>query len=207
MELVPDQLTPITLEAAIEAFAAAHVRCMGLEPSAGTLACLVAQSALEDGYWRAMHCFNFGNSKVGFSWDGKYCMYRCNEVIGGKVVWFNPPHRQTWFRAFDTPAEGAFEQVKLVALLDRYKAAWHECCLGNAHEFAVALGRAGYYTADIPTYANAVAQIAAKVFVGCATYLAGEGHSITDQVRSHVEQLVLFTLSQTGRTEPPENLV
>jgi hypothetical protein len=210
MELVPDQLTPVSLEEAIEAFAEAHVHCMGLEPSAGTLACLVAQSALEAGHWLKMHCFNFGNSKVGIDWDGKYCMFRCNEVIDGRVQWFDPPHRQTWFRAFDTAAAGAYEQVKLVALRDRYRAAWHECCLGNAHAFALALGNAGYYTAPKDVYSDAVEKIASKILPACASYLAGEGHSATDQVKADVMALVMLTLAEarpdTDPAPPPEDV-
>lgn len=205
MRLVPDELTPLTLEEAIETFARAHVRCIGIEPSAGTLACIVAQSALETGYWKSLHCNNFGNVKAGASWDGSYCMFRCNEVIDGKVQWFDPPHPQTWFRAFESPEAGALEQLKFLVLTPRYARAWHECCDGDAYHFASELGIAGYYTADREKYSQAVANVANRILAACASYLSGEGHSITEDDRGYVEALVYRTLSETNETDrcPP----
>ena len=204
MRLVPDELTPIPLDEAIEAFATAHVRCMGLEPTAGTLACLVAQSALETGNWKSLHCYNFGNAKVSKDWDGDYCMFRCNEILDGKIQWFNPPHPQTWFRAFSNAASGALEQVKLLALKERYKDAWHACCDGDAHRFAMTLGEHGYYTADRVSYSKAVESIAARIFRACASYLAGHGHSISSADREYVAALVYQTLDEHRHTDPTE---
>jgi hypothetical protein len=203
-QLVPDELTPLSLEETIEAFAKAHVRCMGLEPTAGTLACLVAQSALETGNWHSIHNFNFGNSKAGPLWDGAYCMFRCNEIINGEVRWFDPPHPQTWFRAFTDAASGAFEQVKFLATLERYKGAWHACCAGDAHAFAMSLGEEGYFTADRVSYSSAVQKIAARILPACASYLAGEGHRVTGDDKAYVESLVFRTLDENRGTDPSE---
>jgi hypothetical protein len=201
--LVPDELTPITLDEAIEAFAKAHVRCLGEPPSAGTLSCLVAQSALESGNWKHMHGYNFGNIKAAPDWDGLYMMFRCNEVINGKVQWFDPPHPQTHFRAYATASEGAAEQIKF-HLRDRYKGSWHHACLGDAHAFAMTLGEEGYYTADRIAYSKAVASIAGRILPACAAYLAGEGQSLTTDDAEYVAALIYRTLEENRWTDPSE---
>jgi hypothetical protein len=200
-ELVADELTPLTLDEAIEAFAKAYFRCMGSEVRAGTLACLVAQSALESGNWKHMHGYNFGNIKASPDWDGLFMMFRCNEVIGGNVVWFDPPHFQTHFRAYATAAEGAQEQIKF-HLRERYKGSWHHAYLGDAHAFAMTLGEEGYYTADRVSYSKAVASIAARILPACASYLAGEGHAITLDDAEYVAALVYRTLDEHRGTDP-----
>lgn len=202
--LVPDRLTPIVPEEAIEAYAQGHLRAMGSIPTASTLACLVAQSALEDGWWKSMHWYNFGNVKASPSWDGLYTMYRCNEVINGKVEWFDPPHPQTHFRAFPDSTTGALEQVAFLTTNDRYRGAWHAACAGDVHGFAMLLGQEGYYTADRTTYSHATESIAGRFLAGCASYLAGEGHSLTDADKSYIEALVYQTLEQARPTDPHE---
>lgn len=197
---VADRLTPLNLQDAIVAFAQAYKRVMGELPTAGCLACLVAQSALETGNWHALHCWNYGNIKASDAWiaDGRdWCEYRCNELIGGVWRWFDPPHPQCRFRAYADADAGAAEQIGFVALRERYALAWHWCCQGEPNLFVRALGLAGYFTAPTEPYARAVVSIHARIMPACAAYLAGDGARATDEDAIHVATLVAATLWQT----------
>jgi hypothetical protein len=118
--LVPDRLTPLTAAEVLKAFKGAFATVCGVDPSKECLALLVAQSALETGRWRSIHCFNFGNVKASNDYTGKYCQFRCNEVINGKVQWFDPPHPQTSFRAFDSVDSGAIDHLRFLSTRPRY---------------------------------------------------------------------------------------
>lgn len=158
MKLVPDHITPLESHDVIKAFRAAYRTIEGTDPSDYTLACLVGQSGLETGNWHAIHCYNFGNIKPGSHWQGDYTMFRCNELIDGELKWFDPPDPQTWFRAYETAAEGAYDYLAFLALAshpdrpNKYALAWLAAKSGNPTQFAHELHVAGYYTASERLY-------------------------------------------------------
>lgn len=157
--LVPDQLTPMTAIDVAKAFKSAFATVCGTDPSRDCLALLVAQSALETGRWKSIHCWNFGNVKASPTYAGKYCQFRCNEVIAGKVQWFDPPHPQTNFRAFDSAESGAIDHLRFLASRSRYAKAWQAALAGQPLTFVEALKAAGYFTADAGPYARAVTSL------------------------------------------------
>lgn len=157
--LVPDRLTPMTAIDVAKAFKSAFATVCGVDPSRECLALLVAQSALETGRWKSIHCFNFGNVKASSTYTGKYCQFRCNEVINGKVEWFDPPHPQTNFRAFDSAETGAIDHISFLANRPRYAKAWQAALTGMPLTFVETLRAAGYFTADAGPYARAVTSL------------------------------------------------
>jgi hypothetical protein len=157
--LVPDRLTPLNAAEVASAFRAAFIVVCGTEPTRECLALLVAQSALETGRWKSIHCFNFGNIKASPTYEGFHCQFRCNEVIGGKVQWFEPPHPQCNFRAFDSVDDGATDHLRFLSTRPRYAKAWQVALSGMPLAFVEALNSAGYFTADPGPYARAVVSL------------------------------------------------
>jgi hypothetical protein len=157
--LLPDAITPLTAKQVALAFRSAFETLVGQTPSNACLALMVAHSALETGRWKSIHCFNLGNIKAGPDYEGYYCQFRCNEVIGGKVQWFDPPHPQTNFRAFTSLDVGALDHLRFLSQRKRYAAAWETMLTGMPLAFVDALKRAGYFTADEGPYSRAVASL------------------------------------------------
>lgn len=156
--LLDDRLTPLTAQEVIRAFREAY-RTLGALPAditPGTLAIFVAQSALETGRWKSLHWCNFGNIKAGVDYEGFYTLFRCNEVIDGKVKWFDPPHPQCRFRAYPDATAGARDYLQLLRTRKRFAPAWNAAHHGDASEFVEALKRGGYFTADLGPYRRAV---------------------------------------------------
>jgi peptidoglycan hydrolase-like protein with peptidoglycan-binding domain len=176
---VPAAKTPLSKAQAALAFIEAVERVTGDPPSPAMLACLLAQSALETGNWTAIWNFNFGNVKAGKGWRGLKTMFRCSEIIGGKEVWFDPPHVQTHFRAFASAADGAVDVVRFLAVdsdgdgHNRYAASWSAAVAGDAEAFALELGRAGYYTASKDLYVRGVKRLFATMLPVATQALQG----------------------------------
>jgi hypothetical protein len=147
---------------------------------------LVGQWALETGWGKHMMNFNFGNVKRGhvdvlftaFStseyWEketdavkGANCQKHSKTVGYNKTkgwgVIFDPPHKQTWFRAFDTLDDGVRAHFSVLQKQNNFVAAWnvltahangngdaaaeserHERLLKLGHAFGAAL-KAGHY--------------------------------------------------------------
>ncbi len=156
--LLPDELTPLDAKNVARAFRSAYETVCGVTPSRECLALMVAQSALETGRWKSIHRYNFGNVKASESYEGYYCQFRCNEVINGKVQWFDPPHLQTNFRAFLELEVGALDHVKFLQR-PRYAKAWVALQGGTPLAFVETLKAAGYFTADAGPYARAVVSL------------------------------------------------
>lgn len=154
-----DVVTPLSASDVMWAFRVAFERLIGLTPSRDTLALLTAQSALETGRWKAIHCFNLGNIKASSDYEGYYTMFRCNEVINGKVQWFDPPHAQTRFRAFRTLEDGAEDHLRFLSGRQRYQSAWQCLIAGDPEAFVRALKAAGYFTANEESYREAVTSL------------------------------------------------
>jgi hypothetical protein len=158
-KLLPDVVTPLAAKQVALAFRSAFETVVGTTPSNACLALMTAHSALETGRWKSIHCYNFGNIKAGPDYEGFYTMFRCNEVIDGKVVWFDPPHVQTNFRAFQSPEGGAIDHIQFLAQRKRYHNAWLDMVAGAPLAFVDSLKRAGYFTADAAPYSKAVASL------------------------------------------------
>lgn len=143
--LVPDQLTTASIA---EVFVALHEADPSL--SRNSLLVLLAQWSFEDGRGKAMHCWNLGNIKYTPGCGHDYFQVACNEVIGGHVVWLQPPNPGTSFRAYETLADGVAD---FLGVLKRdFKAAWPAVLDGDPAEFARLLKASRYYTADEAVY-------------------------------------------------------
>ncbi len=156
---LPDVVTPLTARDVLWAFRVAFEEVTGLTPSRDSLALLTAQSALETGRWKSIHCFNLGNVKASEDYVGYYTCFRCNEVIGGKTVWFEPPHPQTRFRAFASLESGATDHLRFLSGRARYSSAWKALLLGDYEAYVHALKLAGYFTANEASYQAAVSSL------------------------------------------------
>ena len=166
----PDALTPFSFEEAAKGMRAALDAYQDV--GAGrvrddVLALALAKTALETGRWRSIHCNNWGNIKCGEETPGGFTCYRCNEVIGGKVEWFEPGtggysvppgHPQTRFRAYPNLWAGAYAYVDFVST-GRYAEAWRRLHTGDSDALVHALKVAGYFTADEREYAKGVASM------------------------------------------------
>lgn len=147
---LPDTRTPLTLDEAAHAIVHGWRCYFGGDPKRESLLVLLAQSALETGRWSAIHCFNFGNIKSAPGDGRSWTFFRCNELLDGKWCWFDPPHPQTRFRAYDSAEEGAVDYVAL--LVRRYTAAWGAVTVGDPGAFVDCLKRGMYFTAPIEPY-------------------------------------------------------
>lgn len=146
---IPDHKTPQTVAQMKDGFARAWPE---LEPAAVLLT--LAHWHFETGGGASMHCFNVGNGKA-HAGDGRaYTMYRCSERIGGVLKYFDPPHPQCRFRAFDTLDEGIADHV---AMMKRnFGSALPALQAGDPIRFAVALHLARYYTDEVGHYTASI---------------------------------------------------
>jgi hypothetical protein len=140
----------------------------GEYPSDKSLAVLWAKASLETGRFKAgFHNWNFGNIKkihanlkYKIKDDGHFfTMFRCNEILNGKVCWFDPPHVQTHFRAYKTDIEGAEDYIRFVSKKTRYAKAWAAVKRGDPQAYAHELKVAKYYTANEATYTRGVVSL------------------------------------------------
>lgn len=166
-DYVPDQITPVAAADVIrDMFSAASLAfCKDVSPE--TVAVLTAHSALETGRWKSMHNWNFGNVKASASWAGLFTCFRCNEIINGKVEWFNPSdggysvppgHPQTRFRAFTSLETGLVSHLTFLTT-KRYIKALDEALRGDPNKFCSELKSAGYFTAALAPYVRAVSSL------------------------------------------------
>ncbi len=206
--LVQDKLTPLTPREATSALRTAFRRLAGHDPTAQQLAVLVAQTALETGNWKSLHWNNFGNAKAGPQYEGFYTQFRCNEVIKGETIWFDPPDPQCNFRAHETAADGAFAHIKFLKKT-QYAKAWTYLVAGDARGFVCALKQAMYFTALLEPYVRAVVSLYRKYLPVCAAELTktdaepatlapqDEEQLAKDMQQSAQIEIQLIDLSQT----------
>lgn len=155
--LIKDKITTLTEEEAAYALNEAWNNLYGYYPHVDSLSILWAQSALETGRWKIIHCYNFGNIKKTEGHD--YCMFRCSEVLNGKNIYFDPPHTQTHFNAYEDATAGATEYLEFISKRPRYKSAWDQVKLGNPNKYCAELRLAGYFTADLISYTKGVVSL------------------------------------------------
>jgi hypothetical protein len=158
-KLVPDLLTPCAPLGYVRAIRSGLETITGKTPPDGQVAVLTAQSALESGRWRSMHRFNPGNIKASADYGYLYCQYRCNEVIGGKTEWFDPPHPQTNFRAFMDLDTGVLDYLRFLSGRVRYASPWAAAVKGDPAAFVHALKISGYFTASEGPYLKGVVSL------------------------------------------------
>lgn len=126
-------------------------------PKRESVLCVLAQNALETGFGKACHGWNLGNAKH-IKGDGRgWSMFKCNEVLAGKVEWFSPPHPQTWFRAFDALDAGSKDYLDM--LRERFDKSWPAIEAGDVETFGHALKVQRYYTADESAYVAGLKRI------------------------------------------------
>jgi flagellum-specific peptidoglycan hydrolase FlgJ len=113
---------------------------------------LLSQWAFETGRGKACHCYNIGNIKHVPGDGHDFTQFRCNEIIGGKMVWFDPPNPATSFRAYETLALGVADYLRV--LQKTFASAWPAVLAGDPAAFAVSLHNAHYYTADPSVYSR-----------------------------------------------------
>ncbi len=175
---VPPQKTPLAFGEAVACMRQGIHVATGSPPSDRALALALAKTALETGRWKSMWNWNFGNVKSGEEYAGMYTCVSLNEVLQGKVVWFDPEgqldrkggsvtgllwqvppgHPQTRMRAYANAYDGAQAYVTFVAL-GRYREAWEKLIDGDVAGYVHALKQRGYFTADEATYRRGVERI------------------------------------------------
>jgi hypothetical protein len=192
----------------------------GFEPSLDQLALALAKNALETGRWQKMYNCNFGNIKAGENYVGMYTCFRCNEVLHGKVVWFDPlgeldankaivgpiyavppGHPQTHFRAYANEWDGAQQYVEVLQL--RFPSAWKGLLTGDPAKFVRALKASNYFTADEGPYLKGVASL----FNEFRTKLQGLPHEEVDvdaDLLHRVELEHARWFASVLETKPPE---
>jgi hypothetical protein len=166
-----DKVTPVSRDEAAKAF---HWALDRRAPEIVALA--MAQWALETGRGKYCHSYNAGNIKANIdTYDGMFTCFPCNEILGGKTVWFEPQgqvdhkggslvgkkyevppgHPQTRFRAYPNLFVGIEDYVEFLKR-PSYAKAWVGLLSGNAGHFVGALKAARYFTADEGPYLKAV---------------------------------------------------
>lgn len=154
---VDSYLTPLTEIGAAWALREAWFVCFDVYPSIDSLSLIWAQTALETGRWKKIYNYNWGNIKRRES--KPYTSYGCNEILNGKVEWFQPYHPQTFFAAYSSAAEGAQDYLKLLSQLPRYQKCWQTILIGSAPKFGLELHAAGYYTDDVTKYTKNLVEL------------------------------------------------
>jgi hypothetical protein len=187
---LPAKITPTAPAAVAEAILTAYQALYSRLPNQKALQILMAQSALETGHWKAIWCYNLGNSKSSQQFTHTY--FACNELLYDKTlkkmryVWFYPPgdarrngHErppaehdvQTRFRAFRNLAEGTLHHLRLV-VGGRYAPAYAKAVQGDADGYSRELHRLGYYTAPVDHYTRVLLALLDKYEDVCSVALS-----------------------------------
>jgi hypothetical protein len=176
-------------------------------PSPEVLSLCLAKSALETGRWTKIWNFNFGNVKAGGSYVGMYTCIRLNEVLNGKVKWFDPDsegfavppgHPQTRMRAYANAWDGA--QAYVEVLQQRFRPAYDAMLTGDPVKYVRTLKRLNYFTADEEPYLRAV-QSLHREFMAKLQGLPHEDVRL-DDLSADVERLQkLWFYEHTGEPE------
>lgn len=173
MAEVPVTRTTFTVRDYSRAVIRAWRDMLGETPSKAAVGCLWAQYALETG--RGAFCWNFNIGNVKWSPGHDHMMLRGTwEIVGGKRVVYEPPHRATWFNAYASLDDAMGEHLRLLKA-GRYALSWPAIEAGDTVAFAHALkaghdGREGtwddYFTADVTVYAKGLSAFHAEYMRG-----------------------------------------
>lgn len=193
VEELPAIRTPVDVEELALAFCSAYRQLTQLAPSRDTILVLLSQSALETGRWKSCMCFNLGNIKSRDGDGRSFTYFRCNEVVNGKVVWFDKPSPVARFRAFHTLTEGAVDHIGFLAKSQRYAKAWSAAVEGDPAKFVDELKAAGYFTADLWPYKHSVCNIFAQFKAQLQFEVPPAAPVIDDELRARILHLVDMT--------------
>ena len=152
--LVPAVVTPWTPQQIGQALVEAWTRSFGAGPTAGSIAVLLSQWALETAWGKACWNSDLGNARPPTTRGDVLCMQipggKVSEVIGGREYFFSPPSVGSTFRAFESLEDGATFYLGL--LHDRFAHAWPAVLAGDPSAYSVSLHESHYYTADVAVY-------------------------------------------------------
>lgn len=157
MSAVEPKHTPISTQEYLTSCRNAFQKVFDSEPTNETIALLWAHWALETG--RGKNCFNYnlGNVKC-FDPSQPYHMLRnIWEIENGQKVFYQPPHKQTWFRAYQTLDEGMEAYLKLI--YHRFNRSVPALLNGNAGDFATSLKVQHYFTGNLGDYISALTSL------------------------------------------------
>jgi hypothetical protein len=162
-----DKLTPFTdLELCIGMVAAYPVE-FGEEILRPQLCALAGQVILECGHGQHCHNFEIGNKKAGPGYQGWIQYFRCNEIISGKLKWFDPYNPGCCFRGWDRLPPSIQAQLRFLGKAttgtgkpNRYARAWAAARAGDWAGYSWELSAAGYYTASRDLYTKGLVQLA-----------------------------------------------
>lgn len=160
--VVPAVRTKYSQQQMITAFVEAWIELFNEIPKKESVGVVWSQNSLETGGTASMWNNNVGNVKFSPSKNadddnGKTYMMLSNvwEIIGGKKVFFQPPHPATWFKAFPTLKEGVKFHLDFLKN-HRYKNSWTAVVGGDPAQFAHLLKTQRYYTAPEADYVRAM---------------------------------------------------
>jgi hypothetical protein len=153
--------TTCTPQQMMDAMAYTWKKLFDEDPKKESICVLLAQWAMETGWGKYCWCWNVGNFKH-VDGDGRsYTYYRCNEIIHGKEVWYDPSvdwqRPYCCFRAYKTIEEGVLDYV--ASLHKHFTLAWPDVLSGDPAAFCHDLKRQGYYTDSEAHYTSQVTSI------------------------------------------------
>lgn len=155
MALVPNKLTYVSPADLYVTLRNAWPRVIqDATPTRSSILVLLAHWALETGFGHFTHCWNIGNQKHVDGDGHDYTQFPCNEVVNGKIVWYEPPDPACSFLAFETLDAGTL--CYLTAMRSRFRTAWPAVLAGDPAGFCHLLKLARYYTADEGVYTAGV---------------------------------------------------
>jgi hypothetical protein len=158
---LPDRITIVTPEEAAKFMAEGYKLVTGRYPTPQVLTLLLGQWAGETGNGKAIHNFNFGNTKRTAN-SQYWQQFPCGENdANGVSVMYYPPNPVCHFAAYPTGAEGA---VAFIQTLKRRENWWNGLHSGSVKGFVDGLAKRpyAYFTADPGHYLKLVKDRAAK---------------------------------------------
>lgn len=162
--LVPDLLTPCAPASLYVALQDVWPTVCGADlRTRNAILVLLSHWALETGWGHFCHRWNIGNYKHTTDDGHEWTMFRCSEIVGGKEVWYDPPHPATRFLAYDTIDEGAIDYLR--HLRGRFAKAWPSVLAGDPAAFCHELKLEAYYTAAEGPYTAGVVGCFARLNV------------------------------------------
>lgn len=168
---VPLKNTPLSINDYASSMYFAWYALFGTVPKAESIAVLYAQYGIETGgSGKACWNFNIGNVKWSNGYD-YFMLPGTWEIINGKKVVFQPPAKETWFRAYSNFNDSMKSHLDFLANR-RYKSCWGAVLTGDVAGFAKELKKFGYYTADETAYANGMKPFYTKFMKSGAYELA-----------------------------------
>ncbi len=204
---VPLKNTPITINDFASSMYNAWYSLFGVVPKKESIAVLYAQFGIETGGGPAAWNFNIGNVKWSNGYD-YFMLPNTWEIIKGKKVIFQPPAKETWFRAYSSFNDSMKGHLDFLAN-KRYKSCWGAVLVGDVVGFAKELKKFGYYTADETAYANGMKPFYTKFMKSGAYELA---EAAFDKANLHTPETapagaapedveVVHTIEETPRHE------